>query len=137
VAGARDKVVRRAGLGALLLAPLGACAAWQGMMTPDTAVADCPVILRASAWVDHMPKVGTGPHKMIVAVKLDDERSWQLTPEPSADPAVRSLALSPGGPAVVGNAGYREPVSDDMPTAISLTCGGREVARIDRIQVVM
>tara|TARA_R110001606_G_scaffold102807_2_gene225399 strand:+ start:691 stop:1083 length:393 start_codon:yes stop_codon:yes gene_type:complete len=130
-------VVGRAGLAILLLAPLGACAAWQGMMTSGAPVADCPSVLRASAWVDHMPKVGSGPHKMIVAVKLDDDRPWRLTPEASAETSVRSLALSPGGPAVAGNAGYREPVGDDMPMAVSVTCGGREVARIDRIQVVM
>ena len=121
----------------LLLAPMGACAAWQGVITSGAPVADCPTVLRASAWVDHMPKVGSGPHKMIVAVKLDDDRPWRLTLEASADPDVRSLALSPGGPAVAGNAGYREPVGDDMPTSVSLTCGGREVGRIDKIQVVM
>jgi hypothetical protein len=106
------------------------------MMAPKP-VADCPVVVRASAWVDHMPKVGSGSREMIVAVKLDDDRPWLLTQVPSADPTVRSLELSPGGSAVPGNASFREQVSHDMPGSVSITCGDRELTRIDKITITM
>ncbi|MBU1289482.1 MAG: hypothetical protein KJ871_17355 [Alphaproteobacteria bacterium] len=84
-----------------------------------------------------MPKIGSAPSKLIVALKLDDTRPWQLTPTTSADPALLVLDLSPGGPAFPGNAGYRETASDVPRLAVSVTCAGSEVARIEKIQVVM
>tara|TARA_R110000868_G_scaffold208557_1_gene458061 strand:+ start:373 stop:756 length:384 start_codon:yes stop_codon:yes gene_type:complete len=127
-------MVMRAGILALLLAPLSACTTWSNIMTP---VADCPVVTRASAWVDQMPKVGSGTHKLIVAVKLDDDRPWLLTPVPSDTPGLLTLELSPGGPAVPGHASYREPVSKGKRDAISIVCGGEERARIDKITITM
>ena len=121
---------------AIGLASLGACALWQNGAAPE-AVADCPSVTRASAWVDQMPKIGSSPHKLIVALKLDDTRPWLLTPMTTADPALLVLDLSPGGPAFPGNAGYRETASDVPRQAVSVTCAGSEVARIDKIQVVM
>ena len=118
------------------LASLGACALWQNGATPE-AVADCPSVTRASAWVDQMPKIGSAPHKLIVAVKLDDERPWLLIPTASADPALLVLELSPGGPAFPGNASYRETASDVPRQAVSIMCGGRERLRIHNITEVM
>ena len=121
---------------AIGLASLGACALWQNGAAPE-AVADCPSVTRASAWVDQMPKIGSAPHKLIVALKLDDERPWLLIPTASADPALLVLELSPGGPAFPGNAGYRETASDVPRQAVSIRCGGRERMRIDNITKVM
>ena len=126
----------RAGILALLLAPLGACTMWSNIVTP-TPVADCPVVTRASAWVDRMPKVGAGAHKLIVAVKLDDDRPWLLTPVPTSEPGLLTLELSPGGPAFAGNAGYREAVGPARREAVSIVCGGEERARIDKITIAM
>tara|TARA_R110002167_G_scaffold82983_5_gene226021 strand:- start:51 stop:305 length:255 start_codon:yes stop_codon:yes gene_type:complete len=84
-----------------------------------------------------MPKIGSSPHKLIVALKLDDARPWLLTPTMSADPALLVLVLSPGGPAFPGNAGYRETASDVPRQAVSIMCGGRERMRIDNITKVM
>ena len=123
----------RAGILALLFAPLGACTTWSNIITPKP-VADCPVVTRASAWVDRMPKVGSGSHKLIVAVKLDDDRPWLLTPVASDTPGLLTLELSPGGPAF---AGYREPVSTALRDAVSIVCGGEERARIDKITIAM
>tara|TARA_R110000782_G_scaffold30058_1_gene74889 strand:- start:313 stop:702 length:390 start_codon:yes stop_codon:yes gene_type:complete len=129
-------MVMRAGILALLFAPLGACTTWSNIITPKP-VADCPVVTRASAWVDRMPKVGSGSHKLIVAVKLDDDRPWLLTPVPTGEPGLLTLELSPGGPAFAGNAGYREPVSTALREAVSIVCGGEERARIDKITIAM
>jgi hypothetical protein len=129
-------MVMRATILALLLAPLGACTMWSNIMTP-TPVADCPVVTRASAWIDQMPKVGSGAHKLIVSVKLDDDRPWLLTPVPSDAPGLLTLELSPGGPAFAGNASYREPVSMGPREAVSIVCGGEERARIDKITIAM
>jgi hypothetical protein len=126
----------RTALFALLLAPLGACTVWNNMMTADL-VDDCPIVTRASAWVDQMPKVGSGSHKLIVAVKLDDDRPWLLTPVLTGEPGVLTLELSPGGPAFAGNASYREPVSKGPREAISIVCRGEERARIDEITIAM
>jgi hypothetical protein len=129
-------MVMRVGILALLLAPLGACTTWSNIITPKQ-VADCPVVTRASAWVDQMPKVGSGSHKLIVAVKLDDDRPWLLTPVASDTPGLLKLELSPGGPAFAGNAGYREPASKERREAVSIVCGGEERARIDKITIAM
>lgn len=118
------------------LASLSACALWQNEAAPE-AVADCPSVKRASAWVDHMPKIGSAPHKLIVALKLDDARPWLLRPTASIDPALLVLELSPGGPAFPGNAGYRETASDVPRQAVSIMCGGQERMRIDNITKVM
>ena len=126
----------RARILALLFAPLGACTTWSNIITPKPVV-DCPVVTRASAWVDRMPKVGSGSHKLIVAVKLDDDRPWLLTPVPTGEPGLLTLELSPGGPAFAGNAGYREPVSTALREAVSIVCGGEERARIDKITIAM
>lgn len=126
----------RAGILALLLAPLGACTMWSNIMTPKPIV-DCPVVTRATAWVDGMPKIGSGSHKLIVAVKLDDDRPWLLTPVPTGEPGLLTLELSPGGPAFAGNAGYREPVGKGLRKAISIVCGGEERARIEEITVAI
>lgn len=136
MAGGSDKmVIRRLSL-AVALVLMGACTLWQGM-SASKPVADCPTVIRSSAWVDKMPTIGSEPHKLMVAVKVDDERPWLLTPVSTDDPSVRSLALSPGGPAVAGNASYREQISHPMPLAISISCGGRELARIDKIKITM
>ena len=129
-------MVMRGVITAIGLASLGACALWQNGAAPE-AVADCPSVTRASAWVDQMPKIGSSPHKLIVALKLDDARPWLLTPTMSADPALLVLVLSPGGPAFPGNAGYRETASDVPRQAVSIMCGGRERMRIDNITKVM
>lgn len=126
----------RTALFALLLAPLGACTVWNNMMTPNL-VDDCPTVTRASAWVDQMPKVGSGSHKLIVAVKLDDDRPWLLTPVLTGEPGVLTLELSPGGPAFAGNASYREAISKELREAVSIVCGGEERARIDKITIAM
>jgi len=129
-------MVRRPVVLSLLLAPLGACTLWSNMMSPEP-VADCPMVTSATAWVDQMPKVGSGSHKMIVAVSLDDGRPWLLTPVVSDQPGLLTLELSPGGPAVPGHASYREPVSKGKRDAISIICGGEERARIDKITIAM
>ena len=126
----------RATVFALLLAPLGACTMWNNMTTP-TPVADCPVVTRASAWVDRMPKIGSAAHKLIVAVKLDDDRPWLLTPVPTDEPGLLTLELSPGGPAFPGNASYREPASNGPRRVVSIVCGGEELARIEDITIAM
>ena len=128
-------VIRGAAL-LIALAPLSACSLWQTMKSSEQGV-DCPSVTRASAWVDKMPTIGSAPHKMIVAAKLDDARPWLLTPVSTPDRTVRALALSPGGSAVPGNASYHEQVSQDMPVAISITCGGNELARIEKITIAM
>ena len=121
---------------AIGLASLGSCALWQNGAAPE-AISDCPSVTRASAWVDQMPTIGSSPHKLIVALKIDDARPWLLTPTTSADPALLVLDLSPGGPAFPGNAGYRETASDVPRRAVSIMCGGRERLRIDNITKVM
>ncbi len=128
-------VIRGAAL-TLALVSLNGCSLWQTMRVPQQ-VADCPAVTRASAWIDKMPTIGSSPQKMIVAVKLDDPRSWRLSPVSTPDRSVRVLALSPGGPAVPGNASYHEQVSQDMPVAIRITCGGNELARIEKITITM
>ena len=129
-------MVRRAGLLSLMLAPLGACTLWSNMLAakPD---ADCPPVTRATAWVDQMPRIGSGDHKMIVALSLDDDRPWLLTPVPTDTPGLLTLELSPGGPAVPGHASYREPARKAKREAISIVCGGEERARITQITVTM
>ncbi|WP_373009539.1 hypothetical protein [Hyphomonas sp.] len=129
-------MVRRPVILSLLLAPLGACTLWSNMMSPKP-IADCPTVTRATAWVDQMPKIGPGPHKMIVAVALDDDRPWLLTPVPSDVPGLLTLELSLGGPAVPGHASYHEPVSKAKRDMVSIVCGGEERARIDKITIAM
>lgn len=129
-------MVRRAGLLSLMLAPLGACTLWSDMLAVRP-VADCPAVTRATAWIDQMPRIGSGDHKMIVAVSLDDDRPWLLTPAASGTPGLLILELSPGGPAVPGHASYREPASKARREAISIVCGGEERARIDQITITM
>jgi hypothetical protein len=129
-------MVSRAAFTTLLLAPLGACTMWSNIMTPKPIV-DCPVVTRASAWVDQMPKIGSGAHKLIVAVKLDDERPWLLSPVPTDEPGLLALELSPGGPAFAGNASYRESAGETKRYAVSIICGGEERARIDKITIAM
>ena len=128
--------MRRAGLATLCLAPLGACAAWQGMMTSGAPVPDCPTVIRASAWVDAMPSVGRSTQRLIVAVKIDDPRPWLLVPVTTDQADLLVLDLSPGGPAVPGNASYREPMTHRR-SAVRITCGGKERAHIDQITKVM
>ncbi|WP_341197823.1 hypothetical protein [Hyphomonas chukchiensis] len=127
--------MRRLGVMAAL-APLGACALWH-----DTAAsvsdAACPSVTHASAWVDHMPRIGSSPDKLIVALKIDDDRPWLLTPIMSSDPARLILEMSPGGPAFPGNAGYRETVSEMQRNSVSIMCGGKEQSRIEEITVTM
>lgn len=118
----------------LMLAPLGACTLWSNTLSAKP-ISDCPAVTRATAWVDQMPKIGSGAHKMIVAVTLDDARAWLLTPVPSDDADLLTLELSPGGPSVPGHASYREPVS--KRDAISIVCGGEERARINKITITM
>jgi hypothetical protein len=129
-------MVRRAALALALAGVPGGCAVWN-QLPFTTAKADCPAITRASAWINGMPRVGTKVHKLIVAVKLDDDRPWLLTPVESGTGETLVLDLSPGGPAFAGNAGYREPVRQPRREAISITCGGRERARIDEITIAM
>jgi hypothetical protein len=129
-------MVRRPVILSLMLAPLGACTLWSNMMNAEP-ITDCPMVTRATAWVDQMPKIGSGSHKMIVAVALDDDRPWLLTPVPSEEPGLLTLELSPGGPAIPGHASYREPVSKTKRDAISIVCGGQERARIDKITIAM
>ena len=130
-------MVRRAGLLSLMLAPLGGCTLWSNLLSHQQPVADCPAVTRATAWVDKMPRIGSGDHKMIVALSLDDDRPWLLTPVPSGTPGLLTLELSPGGPAVPGHAGYRESAGNAKREAISIVCGGEERARIDQIRVTM
>ncbi|KJS34649.1 MAG: hypothetical protein VR74_19585 [Hyphomonas sp. BRH_c22] len=129
-------MVRRAGLLSLLLAPLGACTLWSNMLAAKPA-ADCPPVTRATAWVDQMPRIGSGDHKMIVALSLDDDRAWLLTPVPSGTRGLLTLELSPGGPAVPGHASYREPAGKAKREAISIVCGGVERTRITQITITM
>jgi hypothetical protein len=120
----------------LMLAPMGGCTLWSNMLAPKPD-ADCPAVTRATAWVDQMPRIGSGEHKMIVAVSLDDDRPWLLTPVPTDKPGLLTLELSPGGPAVPGHASYRESAGKAKREAISIVCGGEERARIDQITKVM
>lgn len=113
------------GLGAMFLA---AC------LWPAQPEYVCPEVIKASAWVNRMPRIGAAPTDMHVTLRLESDQSWQLSPSETQPEDSLVLILKPGGPSVVGTAAYKQNAPSPLPR-VAIECHGQVIARIDKVTI--
>jgi hypothetical protein len=103
------------------------------------AQAQCPWrIASAEAWVNMMPGPGHAARQLQVAIRLQSEGDKvMLLKADKSPPGVLALELRQATSVPIeGQAAYREPISDPLPTRIVFICRSGEIAAISKIEKV-